>query len=269
MTTSLTADELVGQIDALAENGTDADKAEARRLRKEVAKFREAKESAEQAVARYEAFESLHDEDVAAVAAFAQLVGPNPAAAAEMAVAFGRSLAGAAGTDFNALVGINTPDDEPDTDDSEGSDDMTGMTDEQVQALINERVEALVSEKIQGAISEYQQQESIRSQVLREVENLGYAPDLDDPKTVALLSLAARSTDGDIGKAHEVLSGAFGAADAASNVTDDESVQSTSSDELVPAPDGVPASGTPHVPQNMDEAEASAMARLSTAFVDG
>jgi hypothetical protein len=256
----LPADDLADQIDQLEANGTDADKGEARRLRKEVAKFRAAKDAAEAEAARYAALTELHEGDAAAVLRFAQLLGEDPGQAAAMAVAFGRSLAEVSGADFNELAGIpagDTTEPEPDEDvpaDLEGSTDMA-LTDEQIQAMVEQQVQA--------ALSQFQQTQTLQQQLMNEVRALGYEPDVDDPRTYALLSLAAKN-DGDLEKAHEVFTSTFGAADAPPATGDTPESTPATSDELVPAPDGVPASGNRTIPTTLAEAAESAESRFLT-----
>jgi hypothetical protein len=121
----------------------------------------------------------------------------------------------------------------------------------------------MVQERVDAALARYEAVNETRSQLMAEVKSLGYEPNLDDPRTYALLSLAAKN-DGDLSAAHELLTGITGAADAASKPDAESSTTPADSDELVPAPDGVPASGTPTQPTTFDEASERALLRFDT-----
>lgn len=253
-----TTDDLDAAIDALEDTGEPAAIKEARRLRKEVAQYREAKEAAEAKAEKYAPFDGLPDQDVQALAQFAGSLN-SPADAARMAAGFARQLSDVAGVDYSEIAGLEPAADEPAEPVVEEAD-MTGLSDDQIKALVAEQVKA--------ALDEQAQRDAQQKAILREVKDLGFEPDFDNEQTFALLSLATKY-DGDLKAAAEAFSKITGKS------TSDEGTLSTAPDGDVtqpdgtdvsppPTPDGVPAQGKTQ-PTTMSEASAAALARLDAA----
>lgn len=245
------ADQILSDIDQLEQNGNDQSLAEAKRLRGEVKKYREAKEAAEAQVERYQAFATTPDEDLQSLAQFAQVVRANPAAAAQQAVAWGQSLAGVADLDFNTLVG-GEPTPEPEV------PDMANLTADQISEM--------VAKQVSDALAAQSEQQAIHDQIMSEVRALGYEGTVDDRRTHVLLSLAQKF-DGDLNKAHEALTemavaAPDGAADPVESPEGDEAPQPDVTDVMSPPPDGVPAQGESQ-PTTLAEADAALAARLA------
>jgi hypothetical protein len=259
---SMSDDELEAGIDALDEQGF----AEAKKMRAELAKRKDAARELAEMKERYGQFDGLHPDDVAALAAFTDALRSDPAEAAQMALRFSKGLADTAQVDLGDLIPddwfSDSGDGDDDGDDVEGHD-MAGLSEADIRRIVQEQWE------------QQQEFESARAELLREVESLGYKPDASDPKTHVLLSLATRF-DGDLNAAHTALieqvieaksddKASVKASDDADGAPDGDSGQDRTS--MLVAPDGVPASGANGEPRTAAEAEASAMARLD-ALVD-
>ena len=260
----MSIDEVATQISDALESASDDERGGYERLKSEVERYRKRfkpyEELASQLGDGFESFTGLPAEDQQAIIQFASVYADGMksgdfGAAANMSVQFARVLAG---DQFAELVGVQSPDEGEPEAPVEEAVDVTGMTEDQVRKMLAEEREQIRAE--------IRAEEAARAQISKQLTDLGYSPDPSDPKTRAVLSLAA-ANQVDLAEAHNDLTAILG--DPGGSPSDEAAGaagESAGADEptTTAPPVGVPTGGTVEPPKTFEEAGARAEARLAS-----
>lgn len=258
-----TIDEVAAEIDEALEGASDGDKGRWERLKGEVKRYRERMKAVESVAELFgddlDKFTALPDGDKQAIAQFAtKYADGDLATSAAMSLQFAQVLAGDRFEElYSELTGKSDDAPEPDGDEPEEID-MAGLDESQVKQMI--------AEAVAEARQEMEAQQAASRQIASQLEKLGYNPDPSDPRTRAVLSLAAAG-DGDLETAHkelaEIMGDPGGSPDSEAAGAAEESAGADEPSTTAP-PEGVPTGGKVDPPKTFEEAGARAMDRLAS-----